>query len=147
MLRGKNVILTGATRGIGNAILQLFAQNRANLWCLVRRPDERFLDQAGALESAHGVRIRVVTADMEHAESIREALHQIFAEKRPIDILINDASVNAHGSFLTTSRSELDRLFQVNCFSQLQIIQMVSRKMILQKGGVIINITLSLIHI
>ncbi len=141
MLRGKNVILTGATRGIGNVILQLFAQNHANLWCLVRRPDERFLDQAEALESAHGIRIRAVTADMEHAESIREALHQIFAEKRPIDILINDASVNAHGSFLTTSRSELDRLFQVNCLSQLQIIQMVSRKMILQKGGVIINIT------
>lgn len=141
VLRGKNVILTGATRGIGNAVLQLFVQNHANLWCLVRRPNEQFLSQTRALEERHGVWIRTVTADMEDTESIREALHTVFAEKHPIDILINNASVNAHGSFLMTSRSELDRVFQVNCFSQLQIIQMVARKMILQKSGTIINIT------
>lgn len=141
MLRGKNVILTGATRGIGNAVLELFAQNHANLWCLVRRPDGQFLSQTKALEAKHGIWIRTVTADMESTESIREALHNVFAEKQPVDILVNNAAINAHGSFLMTSRGELDRIFQVNCFSQLQLIQTVARKMILQKGGNIINVT------
>lgn len=141
MLRGKNVILTGATRGIGNAVMRLFAQNHANLWCLVRQPSEQFLCQTRELERAYDIWIKTIQTDMEGTESIREALHRVLAEKQPVDILINNAAVNAHGSFLMTSRNELDRIFQVNFFSQLQMIQTVARKMILQRGGNIINIT------
>lgn len=141
MLKGKNVILTGATRGIGNAILRLFAQNHANMWCLVRKPDDTFIDHVNKLCGEHDIWIKIVTADLESGQSIQNALSDVFAAKQPIDILVNNAAVNAHGTFMMTSQHELDRIFQINYFSHIQIIQMVAKKMIRRKQGNIINIT------
>ena len=42
LLEGKNIVLTGANRGIGNAMLHRFAEEGANLWAFARRPSESF---------------------------------------------------------------------------------------------------------
>ena len=42
LLEGKNIVLTGANRGIGNAMLHRFAEEGANLWAFARRPSETF---------------------------------------------------------------------------------------------------------
>lgn len=140
MLKNQNVILTGANKGIGNAILQLFAQNHANIWCLVRTDNDEFIEQIEKLSKEYGVCIKVILTDLEKEEDIKNAVKTICSEKVPIDILINNAGMNHRGTFLMTPLQEMERLFRVNYFAPMQLIQLVAKKMIRQKSGNIINI-------
>ncbi len=140
MLTGKNLLLTGANRGIGRAILELFAKNGANVWCLVRHVSESFAAQTKELSENCGVSIRLVQADLAEEEEVKRAFREINSERLPIDILINNAAENHKGSFLMTPISEMERLFRVNYFAPVQLMQLVSKNMIRHKGGVIINI-------
>ena len=45
MLKNKNVIITGSNKGIGHAILKLFAQNRANIWACTRTENSVFKEE------------------------------------------------------------------------------------------------------
>lgn len=140
MLTGKNAIITGANRGIGNAVLRLFAANHANAWCLVRRVDESFQSQIDALQRDFGVWIRPVIADLADRDSIREAMAGIVAEKKDIDILINNAGRNHRGTFLMTPLEEMDALYQVNYYAPIQLMQLAAKRMVRRRRGVIVNI-------
>ena len=136
MLTGKNVILTGCNRGIGNAVLRLFASEHANVWCLNRTVNETFEAQARELEAAFGVRIKPIRTDLGDRDSTEAAMAQIAAEKLPVDILVN----NRRGTFLMTPPEEADALFQVNFFAPIRLMQLAAKRMIRQKSGVIVNI-------
>lgn len=140
MLKGKNVIITGANRGIGNAILRLFARNHANAWCLVRQVEPSFEAQIKDLERKHGVWLRPVTVDLADRDSIREAMTAIVADKKDIDILVNNAGRNHRGTFLMTSIEEMEALYQVNYYAPLQLMQLVAKRMVRKRRGVIVNI-------
>ena len=140
MLTGKNAIITGANRGIGNAVLRLFAANHANVWCLVRRVDEDFQAQIHALQEEFGVWIRPVAVDLMVRDSIHGAMSEIAAEKKDIDILINNAGINHRGAFLMTSIQEMEALFQVNYYAPIQLMQLAAKRMVRKRRGVIVNI-------
>lgn len=140
MLTGKNVIITGANRGIGNAILRLFAQNHANAWCLVRRADKAFQRQIDDLQKACGVWIHPMIIDLMDRQSIQCAMSGIAGEKKNIDILVNNAGKNHRGTFLMTSLEEMKSLYQVNYFGPIQLMQLAAKQMLRKKHGVIINI-------
>lgn len=141
MLYQKNIILTGANRGIGNAVLCKLAENHANIWCLVRTRNEEFARQAAELMEAHNIWIKMIAVDLESPESVREAVQSVTADKKKIDALINCAGMYAQSAFLMTTETMLRRLYEVDYFSNIQLIQLVARKMIPQKEGSIINIT------
>lgn len=141
MLKNKNVILTGANRGIGNAILCKLAENHANIWCLVRVANEDFIRQIKELMEKHQIWIKIVIVDLESEESIKDAVRCLNMEKEPIDVLINNAGMNYRGAFLMTDRKSMERLYAVNYFSGIQLIQSFAKKMIQRKKGNIINIT------
>ncbi len=138
MLKGKTVLLTGAGRGIGNAILTLFAQNHADVLCLIRGLEKPFADQIEELKARYQIRIKTVRADLEKEESIRQAMKELSGET--IDILINNAAENYRGSFLMTPRRDMERIFAVNYFAPILLTQLVSKRMIRQKQGNIINV-------
>lgn len=140
MLKGMNVLLTGGNRGIGNAILELFAKNHANCWCMVRTVNTVFEQQIKDLEEAYGVWIEIVPTELRECDSVKKAFQTIRAEKRQIDILINNAAVNHRAPFLMTSREEMERIYAINFFAPIQLMQLVSKQMIRQRGGCIINI-------
>ena len=140
MLSGKNVIITGARRGIGRATLELLAMNHANCWCIMRRADEEILNTLETLSEEYGVWLRAVEADLSDPESINKACSAIGADHEKVDILINDAGVNHRETFLMTSQEEMQRIWQVNYFAPLQLMKWAAKKMIRQKGGTIINV-------
>lgn len=141
MLCQKNIILTGANRGIGNAILRKLVENHANVWCLVRTKNEDFVRQTCELMEAYHVWIKIVPVNLELKESIREAMKTVVADKKKIDALINCAGVNYQGSFMMTTEETMKRLYEVNYFACIQLIKTVAKRMILQKEGNIINVT------
>ncbi|MCM1568114.1 MAG: glucose 1-dehydrogenase [Roseburia sp.] len=140
ILQGKNVILTGANRGIGNAILKGIAEAGANCWCMVRTVDSQFEEELRACEQQNDVWLKAVNADLSDSDSIKGAMKEITAEKINIDILINNAGAFSQNAFLQTSLEEIKRLMQVNYYAPIQLIQAVSKRMIRQKSGIIINV-------
>ena len=71
LLKNKTAVLTGCNRGIGKAILEVFAQNGANIWACARKKDDRFEDTIGNLTEKTGVAITSVYFDLADAEQMR----------------------------------------------------------------------------
>ena len=61
LLEGKTAVVTGCNRGIGKAILDVFANNGANIWACTRQPDDKFSEYVTSLSKKTGVEINQVT--------------------------------------------------------------------------------------
>ncbi len=139
VLTEKNVIITGARRGIGRVILELFAENGANIWACCRTEDEEFESELREIADKNGVWITPVYFDLSDEDSVKSGIQQIIKEKKPIDVLVNNAGIAFGGLFTMTSLSKLREVFQINYFAQVQIMQLILRVMMKQKSGSIIN--------
>lgn len=137
--KNKCVLITGSNRGIGLCCLQKFAEQGANILAHARKYSNEFELMFAALSQKSIGQIKPVYFDLESEVEIKTAIMQIKKEKIPIHILINNAGI-AHGGLLSmTPMSKLKEVFEVNFFAQMLIIQLISRIMIQQKSGSIIN--------
>ncbi|MBQ9483715.1 MAG: SDR family oxidoreductase [Ruminiclostridium sp.] len=139
LLAGKNVIITGAMRGIGRTVLELFVENGANVWACDRQRDDAFEEDMKALAESRNVRIEPVYFDLADEEAVKAGIQQIIKEKTQIDALVNNAGIAYGGLFTMTPLTKLREVFQINYFAQIQIMQLVLRTMMKQKCGCIIN--------
>lgn len=139
MLKGKNIIITGANRGIGYAIVNIFAHNGANIWACARskNPDMEF--KFNALSKECGVWIKPVYFELGDYASMEQGLKYISQEKLQIDVLVNNAGVTSTALLHEISIDNIKKIFEINFFSQLYIIQKISKLMIRKKTGNIIN--------
>lgn len=135
----KNVIITGCNRGIGREILIQFAKKRCDIWACVRRENQEFTELINELQESYQVKITPVYFDLTEESQIKLGIQSILKEKKQIDVLINNAGIAYGGLFTMTSMDKLKEVFQVNYFAQIYIAQLVSRAMMRQKSGVIIN--------
>ena len=138
-LIGKNIIVTGASRGIGRAILELFVENGANIGACAREKNEQFEADMQKLSEINKVWIKPIYFDLSDELSIKAGLQEIIKDKIPIDALINNAGIAYGALFTMTPLSKLKELFQVNFFAQIQIMQIILRVMMKQKFGSIVN--------
>ena len=135
----KTVMITGCNRGIGREAVRLFAENGNNLICCIRKENSDFEQFISDLRSRYGVKIDTLYFDMSDESAIKNTLQPLLKEKRQIDVLINNAGVATGGLLQMTSMTQLREVFQINFFSQVLITQMISKLMMRQKSGVIIN--------
>ncbi|BBF42109.1 3-oxoacyl-[acyl-carrier protein] reductase [Lachnospiraceae bacterium KM106-2] len=139
MLKGKNAIITGCNRGIGRAIVEQFAKNGCNIWACARTKNEAFEEDMNQVALEYGVTIRPVYFDLSREEEIKAAVKEIGSQKKSIDILVNNAG-KAHGGLMQmTSMETLKEVFEINYFSQIYLIQQVSKYMMRKKQGSIVN--------
>ncbi len=136
---GKTVMITGCNRGIGKVAVEKFAAYGADVICCIRRSNDEFTEFAHKLQEKYNTKITELYFDMSDEDSIKEALKPLLKEKRQIDVLINNAGVATGGLLSMTSMTELHDVFQINFFSQVLLTQLVSKLMVRQKGGSIIN--------
>lgn len=134
-----NVIITGANRGIGNTMVEVFAAAGHNVWACARKQNPDFEEQLQNLSTQHNVWVKPVYFEMTDDESLKEGLNCIFADKQPIDVLVNNAGISTVGLLSQTKVEDVKHLFDVNYFSVLRIIQLVSKKMMMKRNGAIIN--------
>lgn len=139
MLTGKNAVITGANRGIGRAIVEKFAANGCNVWACARMPRGGFEQDMEALAEQYHVWIRPVYFDLSSEDDIKAGFKEIYQTKEPIDILVNNAGLVHAALFPMTPIEEIRKLFEVNVFSVMELTQLVLKRMMRKKSGVILN--------
>jgi 3-oxoacyl-[acyl-carrier protein] reductase len=143
LLKNKNAIITGCNRGIGKSILELFAQNGANVWACVRKPDEEFDVFIEELMNKYSVEITPVYFDLSDYEQIKTGVKMIMAQKKDIDILVNNAGITYNALFQMTTIWKMEEVFKINFFSPFLFTQYITKLMVRQKSGSIVNIASS----
>lgn len=135
-----NAIITGSNRGIGLATLKKFAEQGINVWACMRTRDIDLEKEFEQYSKEYQVWIRPIYFDMLDEAQIKDGVHMIMTQKESVDILVNNAGMPFGGLMLMTPMDKLHEVFQVNFFSQILMMQLVAKKMIRQKSGVIINL-------
>jgi len=135
----KTAIITGTNRGIGKQIITTFAKNGYDIWACARNNNSEFEEYIEDLSYRYNVIIEPVYFDLSDSNSIKNGIKSILCEKKPIDVLVNNAGV-AHGGLIQmTSVDDIRDVFDINFFAMVQITQMVFRSMVRNGRGSIIN--------
>jgi 3-oxoacyl-[acyl-carrier protein] reductase len=136
-LSGKTALVTGASRGIGEAIARRLADCGAYVFCAARsvdRVNEIAAEITKAGHRAAGVRLDITAGDVR--ERVRELL-----EQQNIDILVNNAGITEDDLFLRMKPEAWTNVLRTNLDSAFHITQEVVKKMIRARWGRIINIS------
>lgn len=142
LLKGKNAVITGCSRGIGRSTLEMFARNGANVCALVRKETSEFAAFIGNLKKSYGVEIHVFCADFADNEDIKRAAKSILELKKPVDVLVNNVGTDFNQkAFMMSKMVEIHETFQVNYFSHIYLTQMISKNMIKNRKGSIIFVS------
>jgi len=140
LLEGKTIVITGATRGIGKGIAEVFAEHGANIAFTYRASDEK----AKALEvalSANGHKAKGYKSDASDFEEAQKLATDVMDEFGSIDVLVNNAGITKDGLLMRMSEEDFDNVMNVNMKSVFNMTKAVLRPMLKQKKGSIINMS------
>lgn len=138
-LKGKNIVITGASGGIGAEIAKLCAESGANL-VLIARSIEKLKQLQMELQQKHQVRVEVYQLDVSDTEKVKEVFTAIFAEIGEVDILVNNAGFGVFREAHAATMDEIKGMFNVNVVGLMACTSMVLPKMRERRFGHIINI-------
>lgn len=138
-LEGKTAFVTGSARGIGFAVTELFAKNGANVFAHARKPSDEFEENLRTLSQKYSVKVVPVYFDMTDYDRMKAELGVLVKQKHNIDILVNNAGIAHGGFFQMTSLETVKEVFEINFFAIIKLSQIITRVMVKQKSGVIIN--------
>lgn len=137
-LTGKVALITGASRGIGEAIATAYAQAGAKVILTSRKQAD--LEHAASQIRAAGGQVFPLAAHSGDATAIHSVVEQAIATYGGIDIAVNNAATNPHfGPILTAEDSHWDKILDVNVKGYFRVIKACVESMQARGGGKIIN--------
>ncbi len=137
-LKEKNIIITGASKGIGKAVAMRLAENGANL--VVAARTQSTLDEAvKEIKEKTGSKVLGVAADVSKLEDLKKIVDTANKEFGSIDILVNNAGVSSQYPFEKQPLEDIERLAHTNYLGYVRLIRLVIEQMIERKSGSIIN--------
>lgn len=140
MLSNKICIVTGGSRGIGKAIAQCFAQHGAIVYATATQSGSISVWADEFNKTVTG-EVRALYFDIADERAARDAVMQIKKECGHIDGLVNNAGVEFNELIGMISRTNMEKMFAVNVYGTINMLQIVSRVMGRQpSGGSIVNI-------
>jgi NAD(P)-dependent dehydrogenase (short-subunit alcohol dehydrogenase family) len=138
-LTGKVALVTGASKGLGNAIAVGLARAGARL-ALCARSREGLAETRAAVEAAGG-EARIFEMDVLSRASVRDAVSAAVASYGRIDILVNNAGVNVRKPTLELAEEEWDRVVDTNLKGYFLVAQAVGAHMVERRSGKVINVS------
>ena len=133
-LQGKRVLVTGASRGIGREIAIACAAAGARV-ALVARNEQAIKELAGELDgTAHA-------CDLADLEQVSGLIARVEADGGPIDVLVNNAGLDAVGGLEQSSAEEITELLHVNLHAPIELSRQVLPGMVARSSGHIVNVS------
>ncbi len=136
-----NVLITGATGGIGEAIAKVFAKNGYNLALQYNKSEEKAITLKTELENKYGVKVIPIKADLTKNEEIEALAKRTLSEFGAIVVLINNAGIAHQELFQLCSDEKVKEIFDINIMSVLKLTKEILPNMIKNHSGRIINIS------
>jgi 3-oxoacyl-[acyl-carrier protein] reductase len=140
LLEGKNVIITGASRGIGKGIAEVFAEHGANIAFTYHSSDKK----AKVLEQALSVnqcKIKGYKSDASDFKAANQLAKDVMKDFGSIDVLVNNAGITKDALLIRMSEQDFDNVMAVNMKSVFNMTKAVSSFMLKAKSGSIINMS------
>ena len=141
-LKGKNIIVTGATGGIGNSIIETLNVSGANILASGTKTEK--LDQLNKKFS----NIKILKFDISQCDKIEEFIENATEELGGnLDCVVKNAGITEDNLAIRMNLAQWQKVIDINLTSTFLMSKFAIKKMLKNKKGKIINITLSLIHI
>lgn len=140
LLEGKTAIITGASRGIGRGIAQVFAKHGANVAFTYSSSAEA----AKVLEDeliALGVKAKGYQSNAADFSEAQKLVDDVIATFGTIDILINNAGITKDNLLMRISEEDFDKVIEVNLKSVFNMTKAVQKTMLKNRAGSIINMS------
>ena len=140
LLEGKVAIITGASRGIGKGIAEVFAEHGATIAFTYASSDEK----ARAFEAelaAKGAKAKGYKSDAADFNAAQILVDEVVAEFGTVDILVNNAGITRDTLLMRMSEEQWDEVLRVNLKSVFNLTKAVIKPMLKARSGSIINMT------
>lgn len=137
-LKGKTVVVTGSSRGIGEAIAEEFAKQGANIVLNARKAiPEATMEKL----RAYGVTVEAILGDVSDFDSAKQLIEKTKELMGSVDVLINNAGINRDKLIMRMDEEDFDATYNVNLKGSFNTIRHALPIMLKQKSGSIINIS------
>ncbi|MCE7742692.1 MAG: SDR family oxidoreductase [Candidatus Heimdallarchaeota archaeon] len=142
-LKGKVIIITGASSGIGKAVALSLVKYQPKMVIFARR-EKKLMHTARALKR-QGMKLLPIVGDIRNREDRVKLVDFTLKAFGTIDVLINNAGLGRASLFVDQSEEEIDELIETNFLSLVKLTQKVAQVMKEQQNGHIVNLSTSLV--
>ena len=140
LLEGKTAIITGASRGIGKGIAEVFAKHGANV-AFTYSSSVEAADELEKELNALGVKAKGYKSNAADFEESAKLGQDVLEEFGSIDILVNNAGITKDNLLMRMAEEDFDKVIEVNLKSIFNMTKAVQRTMLKQRKGSIINMS------
>ena len=133
--QGKNIVITGASSGIGKAILFLLKDIPCRIFTLNR--------QTPPLTFTHKAEITQISCDISQEEQVVDAVAALKGQMKTLDVLFNNAGITAHGRFDQMDFAVFHRTFATNFFGTVYLTRLLIEEIKAAQGTIITTSTVS----
>ncbi|MGH7650043.1 MAG: SDR family oxidoreductase, partial [Gemmatimonadaceae bacterium] len=138
------IVVTGASAGLGRAIVRRFARDGSAIGLIARDPDR--LEQTRAEVESLGGRALVLPLDVAQADAVERAADRVEAEFGPIDVWINNAMVSVYAPVKQMTAEEFRRVTEVTYLGYVYGTLAALKRMLPRNTGIIIQVGSALAH-
>lgn len=140
LLEGKTAIITGATRGIGKGIAQVFAQHGANV-AFTYSSSVQAAEELEKELNALGIQAKGYQSNAANFDDAHELVKDVLENFGGIDVLVNNAGITKDNLLMRMGEEDFDKVIEVNLKSVFNMTKAVQRTMLKQRKGSIINMS------
>ncbi len=140
LLANKTCVVTGGSRGIGRAVVELFAREGGYVYYLSRSPAEDAEAMIAAAAQAGGA-IEHKVCDVGEEAEVDAAIEHIIKARGGIDVLVNNAGITRDGLVFRMSLEDWEAVMKTNLTSAFLVSRATARNMIKRRSGSIINVS------
>lgn len=137
----KNILITGASRGIGRSIALKFTSEGYHVFLNCRTSVSRLEEVRRIIEEDHHTTCEIVTGDVGNPNDVRRMFRQIYDSCNRLDVLVNNAGISHIGLLMDMSTEEWRHILDVNLSSVFYCCRAAIPPMISAGSGKIINIS------
>jgi 3-oxoacyl-[acyl-carrier protein] reductase len=136
-----NVLVTGGSRGSGEAISREFAKKGYNVIINFKNSIDRAEELKEELEAEYGVSVMLAQADITDEVSVENMIDEIITEFGSIDVLVNNAGIVIDREFEDRTLQDWKETLNVNLIAPFLLTKLVGSEMVKQEHGSIVNIS------